>query len=49
MHERNECKVPTVKVKSDTAPDGYVVMNESDFDPSVHVKHEDAPPAPPAA
>lgn len=28
--------VPTVKVKSDLYADGYVVINESDFDESEH-------------
>lgn len=28
--------VPTVRVKSDTAPGGHVIMNKSDFNPDVH-------------
>lgn len=33
-----EC--PTVKIKSDNE-DGYVVINESDFDPSKHERHDE--------
>lgn len=36
MYEGNEYKIPTVNVKSDTAPGGYVRINESDFDSKVH-------------
>lgn len=34
--------IPTVRVKTDAVdnPDGYFVMNESDFDPAVHEKFE---------
>jgi hypothetical protein len=39
----NEFKLATVKVKHDGAPDGFVVINETDFDPAVHVPHDDTP------
>jgi hypothetical protein len=39
---------PTVKVKSDVSPDGFYVINESDFDAAAHELFE-APPAPPPA
>lgn len=35
---------PTVKVKSG---DDFAIINESDFDPAVHERFEDAPPPPP--
>lgn len=41
----NEYRVPVVAVKSEVAPDGHMLINESDFDPAVHVKYE--MPAPP--
>lgn len=28
---------PTIRVASDASPDGYRLINESDFDPAVHV------------
>lgn len=37
---------PTVKVKSDTAPGGYLVINESDRTAD-HVLHMPPPPLPP--
>ncbi len=36
----NTC--PTVKVKADT-PTGYMIINESDFDPDMHEIVEDVP------
>lgn len=32
----NETKVETVKVVSDDHPEGFVVINRSDFDPEKH-------------
>lgn len=29
-------KVPTVRVADDAAPDGYVIINEADYDPDEH-------------
>ena len=29
-------EIPTVKIKDDKAPGGYVVINESDFDEKKH-------------
>lgn len=37
---------PTVKVK---AGDSHIVINESDFDPAVHVKFDEPLPPPPVA
>lgn len=37
----------TVKVVSDTAPGGHVVINKSDFDPKVHEVWEDEAPSAP--
>ena len=34
---------PTVKIKTAAGP---VIINESDFDPAVHERHIDPPPAP---
>jgi hypothetical protein len=39
---------PTVKVKDDSAPGGFVVINESDFDAHKHERHAPPPPPPPA-
>lgn len=33
-------KCPTVKIVDDKAPNGFVVINESDFDCKVHALHE---------
>lgn len=33
----------TVKIVSDTAPDGYIVINAEDFDPAVHKAYEPQP------
>lgn len=40
--------IPTVRVKSDTAPGGHVIMNETDFDPAKHEVFTDPvlPPPP---
>jgi|GEM_PF-3033741 len=51
--------IPTVRVKTDAEdnPDGFIVINATDFNEDVHVLHESngtapvkpqAPPAPPA-
>ena len=29
---------PTVKIKDDSAPGGYVVINEEDFDEKIHTQ-----------
>lgn len=34
---------PTVRVASEAAPGGYVVINEADFDPEVHELYAGAP------
>lgn len=35
-------RLPTVRIISDDAPNGFVVINESDFDASLHVLFLDA-------
>lgn len=32
--------LPTVKVVSDETEHGYIIINESDFDPAVHARYE---------
>jgi hypothetical protein len=46
----DEMTCPTVSVKHAASPGGYYVINESDFDPAKHERHEPAvvvPPPPP--
>lgn len=33
--------IPTVKIRSETAELGYIIINEEDFDESLHVLHDD--------
>lgn len=39
---------PTVRVKADN-PQGYIVINATDFDATAHERHVAPPPPPPAA
>jgi len=41
----NEFRCPTVTIKSDESPDGYIVINESDFNPTKHERFVTPPPA----
>lgn len=36
-------RLPTVRIVSDESPTGYVVINASEFDPSMHEKHASDP------
>jgi hypothetical protein len=48
MHSDIYSIVPTVRVKSEMAPGGHMIMNKSDFDPNVHELFTDQvlPPPP---
>ncbi len=41
-------RLPTVKIKSDARSEGFIIINESDFDPEVHTLYEEAASGEPA-
>lgn len=40
-------RLPTVKICNPEAPDEFIIINESDYDPERHALWGEAPPAPP--